>query len=135
MQLNNPAVQQSVHQALQQDPNFTKFIQDVQVSFCKFASALQMHQCLLLRLLKLQTCLWICQLTLQSFSNVLHAITATIKVSCSHALHLQGPSNLLPAPESEVVIEDVTDAPAEVSTSVRFSVLLFCYAYTAHAAI
>ena len=33
MQLNNPAVQQSVHQALQQDPNFTKFIQDVQVSF------------------------------------------------------------------------------------------------------
>ena len=31
-------------------------------------------------------------------------------------LHVQGPSNLLPAPESEVVIEDVTDAPAEVSS-------------------
>lgn len=32
MQLNNPGVQQSVHQALQEDPNFARFIES-QVSF------------------------------------------------------------------------------------------------------
>ena len=32
LQLNNPGVQKSVHQALQEDPNFTNFIEDVQVS-------------------------------------------------------------------------------------------------------
>ncbi|DBB18035.1 TPA: hypothetical protein ACH3X3_003028 [Trebouxia sp. C0006] len=49
--LNNPGVQQSVHQALQEDPNFARFIES------------------------------------------------------------QGPSHLLAAPPSDVVIEDVTDAP------------------------
>lgn len=52
--LNNPGVQQSVHQALQEDPHFARFIENA-----------------------------------------------------------QGPSNLLPAPPSEVVIEDITDAPAQ----------------------
>ena len=32
MQLNNPGVQKSVHQALQEDPNFTNFIEGVEVS-------------------------------------------------------------------------------------------------------
>lgn len=51
--LNNPGVQQSVHQALQEDPNFARFIES------------------------------------------------------------QGPSHLLAAPPSDVVIEDVTDAPEQ----------------------
>jgi len=43
--------------------------------------------------------------------------------------HVQAPANLLPAPSSEVVIEDVTDAPAEVMPS-----LLFCHACDAELA-
>ena len=35
MQLNNPGVQQSIHQALQHDPNFTQFMEGVQVTLHK----------------------------------------------------------------------------------------------------
>ena len=40
----------------------------------------------------------------------------TLLGSCPQTFlwHVQGPSNLLPAPPSEVVIEDITDAPAQV---------------------
>ena len=97
VQLNNPGVQQSVHQALQEDPHFARFIENAQVSLqctlsCCVSSCIvqgqaitQCHQCTLLGSCP-QTSLW----------------------------HVQGPSNLLPAPPSEVVIEDITDAPAQV---------------------
>ena len=35
--------------------------------------------------------------------------------------YVQGPSNLLPAPEPEMIIQDVTHAPAEVSAHAMYA--------------
>ncbi len=62
--------------------------------------------------------------------SMIHLIVPITPPACTYAhscistlfWHLQGPSHLLAAPPSDVVIEDVTDAPEQVR-----SIWMFCY--------